>query len=260
MLKRFAPLAGAFALMIGLLAGCENAPTTGPSDNVYTVQGDEAYKALEISSNALNDFSEVITPDEVLNDAAVVLPPDRGRGDTTRRDSLHRPPHHGRDSVHRDSLRRPPHHPRDTARRDSVLRRPRHDANDRPVPVNLQRIIRQLNLTPAQDSLVRLCFVAHRDCMESAAQTYRTARTEAFERYQAALREIQRKLKAGEITREEARASIQTLNRAYRQQVAELEATYKRAAARCHEELKSCVAGHLTAEQLVIWNRLMKRG
>jgi|GEM_PF-5797598 len=257
MLKRFAPMMGAFAIAMGLLAGCQDAPTTSPTGDTYTIQNDEAYKAFELGTTPLNDFSEIPTVDDAI-EAWVLTPPPPPR-DSLRRDSTGRPPlpppPPPRDSLRRDSTGRPPLPPpppqRDTTHRP--------DLGGRLQPINYERVIRQLELTPDQDSLVRLCFADYRQCTQDAAETYRGNRQAVFQRYQEALQELHRKLAAGDITRLEARVLLERLNMTYRQEVAQLEAGYRRALAQCREEFESCVASHLTREQLAIWNRLLGR-
>ncbi len=287
MFKRFVPFAGALALMVGVLAGCQDSPTTSPdTSNAYTVTGDEAYKAFELDATSLNDFSDIVAADEALGDALLLMSPppppdgDSLRGNPPGRDSLRRGPrpdslgNHRPDSTRPDTTRRrprldPPRKDRPTpprrrdsthdGRPDSLRNGGRPDSLGHLLPINYERIIKQLNLTPEQDALVRLCFSAYRDCSRDADARYRTARQEAAGAYQTAIAEIQRKVSAGEITREEARAQINALNTAYRQQVGDLEKAYRSALDGCNSEFKSCVASHLTAEQLAVWERLARR-
>ncbi len=260
MVKRFAPFAGAIALMVGLMAGCQDSPTTGPdSTNIYATQADDGYRTFELDAAPLNDFGEIYSIDEAMDDALGLLPPtdtlrrDPPRPDTLRRDPP-RPDTLRRDPPRPDTLRRDPPRP-DTLRRDP----PRPDTTGHLVPNDYARIIRQLNLTPAQDSLIRLCFADYRQCTQSAATRYRTVRQEAFQRYRAALAEIITKVAAGELTREQARIALDRLNHAYRQQVAELENAYRNALRGCQNEFESCVKSHLTAAQILLWERLTRR-
>lgn len=290
MFKRFVPFAGAIALMVGVLAGCQDSPTTSPdTSNAYTVTGDEAYKAFELDATSLNDFSDIVAADQALDDALLLMSPppdgDSLRGNPPGRDSLRRGPHpdslrrgprpdsldNGRPDTNRRRHPRlgPPRKDRPTpprrgdsthdGRPDSVRNGGRPDSLGHLLPINYERIIKQLNLTPEQDALVRLCFTAYRDCSRDADARYRSARQGAAEAYQAAIAEIQRKVSAGEITREEARAQINALNATYRQQAGELERAYRSALDSCNSEFRSCVASHLTAEQLAVWERLTRR-
>jgi hypothetical protein len=119
-----------------------------------------------------------------------------------------------------------------------------------------QRIIAQLGLTAEQDAAVRLCFEAKRTCDSTSAAEYRTARKTAMDAMHDAMAEIRAQAEAGTITKEQARAAIAELQQAYRAEVQGLLTTFNAATAACRASFEACVEAVLTADQLVIWERL----
>lgn len=274
MLKRFIPVAGAFALMVGALVGCQDTMSTSPeSNNSVTTQSQDPYLAYLAPEEAFNDFQDAPTFDQVMNDPSFLAPPadDPGRGgpgrggddslehrDTTKhgRDTTK---HHGRDTTHRkrpDSLHKGP---RDTTHKDTSRHGKRPEDSLRLKPINYGQIVSQLRLTKGQDSAIRNCFRELNECTRAHAERYRNALKGLRDSLQAELRAIRAAVEAGEMTREEAKARIERLVRKYRGDAAALEAAYKRAIEQCRREFERCVASHLTPEQLRKWEQMIHR-
>jgi polyhydroxyalkanoate synthesis regulator phasin len=268
MLKRFIPVAGAFTLMLALLAGCQDSLTTGPQSTSSVTGSEDPYTAYLAPEEALNDAADAPSFDEVMNDPSFLtpVPGDPGRGgpgrdstrkDTTRRDTTHRKDtvgHGGRDTVRKrpqDSVRRNDRGPKDPG--------PGRGNDSRLRPVNYGQIISQLRLTPAQDSAIRICFRELNECTRSAAARYRNALQDLRDALQTDLREIRAAVESGRITREEARALVADLIAQYRRQAAALEAAYREAIENCRREFERCVASHLTPEQLRRWQAMIRR-
>jgi hypothetical protein len=257
------------------MVGCQDTPATGPDSNTAAEYQRDAYIGYTLTTESLNDFNDAPTLEAVLSGAAfgdAPMPlggddnrgPGKGGRDSADHDSVgNRGPgnrdtsrKHGRDSVdHRDTTRKPP---RDTTQKPprDTTRKP--DTNDHRKPVNYGRIISQLNLTPAQDSLIRLCFSEWRECTHDAATRYRNARKALRDSLIADLRAIHAQVQAGTLTREEARTRIERLITHYRNQGRQLEAAYRHAIADCKHAFDRCVRSHLTREQIAIWERLTR--
>jgi hypothetical protein len=126
-------------------------------------------------------------------------------------------------------------------------------------PVDFGGIIRQLGLSAEQDSLIRLCFAAQRECQKSAEASYKNARRALFDSFQVTLRGIRVAVARGGLSRDEGSARIKAANEAYQTSVAALEASYRQANDACWHDLDGCVRSHLTPEQIAIWATLAKR-
>jgi hypothetical protein len=271
MIRRFAPLAGALALSLTLFIGCSDSGISPSETSPSSVSGTtDPYSYFKQDPAVLTDYSEMFTASEVL-DASVMTPPgrdsvDRGRdsihhnppppppgGDTTRRggDTTHHnpppppPPPPGGDSTHHGDTT---HHPLP----------PNRGANfGHLIPGSLGDIVRRLNLTAAQDSAVRHCFIDYRDCGATAARSYADQRRALADSMRGALENIRTQVQAGTITKAQARTMIDAINAAYRPQVDALGASYRSAMDTCKTAFEACVRAQLTAEQAAIWDRLI---
>ncbi|MEI6091555.1 MAG: hypothetical protein WCR42_13960 [bacterium] len=123
---------------------------------------------------------------------------------------------------------------------------------DRPM---IGKVMRELQLT--EDQIVKLegFNTAHRDCIELTMQTWRDAVAPIIEKANADRKVIMDNLKAGTITRAEARTQLKDLNTAM---CAEIDAlgmkdTIKLAIDACNQTLLDSIKEMLTEEQLVIW-------
>ena len=125
-------------------------------------------------------------------------------------------------------------------------------------PFNFGQVISQLGLSHEQDSLIRLCFAAQRECHMAAEGSYKDARRALFDSLQSALRAIRVAVAGGSITRDEGSARIKAVNDAYRASAMALEASYRQADDACWQDLDGCVRSHLTPEQIAKWAALFK--
>ena len=122
----------------------------------------------------------------------------------------------------------------------------------------LDGVIRQLGLSAEQDSLIRLCFAAQRECKTGAEAAYMAARRPLCDSLQATLRGIRAAVEAGTITRQEASAQLRAADQAYRASVASIEAAYRAALDACQQDFDACVRSHLTPDQAQTWDRLTR--
>ncbi len=81
-------------------------------------------------------------------------------------------------------------------------------------------ILRQLGITEDQGAAIKELISAHRESMKETFEALREANTEIFEQTKADRQVIIDAMKAGEITREEARAQLHELSTAKREAVA----------------------------------------
>lgn len=124
------------------------------------------------------------------------------------------------------------------------------------IPRSYRRAIDSLNLTAEQDSLVALCFADARECGLSAQQAFLTARRAIDSAMRPQLDSIRALVQDGTMTREEARTAIEEIKASYASQVEEMNASFKASIESCRASLDGCIRGHLTEDQLVIWERL----
>jgi hypothetical protein len=120
--------------------------------------------------------------------------------------------------------------------------------------VGYRHIFAELNLTPSQDSLLRVYLQDFRSCAQDDYATYNAARKQAFDSLKAAVDQIRAAVDAGTLTRDEAKAQIQTLVNAYRAQVEPLNAALKAAVDACRATFNTSFEAILTPGQLALWN------
>jgi hypothetical protein len=186
---------------------------------------------------------------------------DNGRGP----DTLHhggdggRGPDTNRLGGHRGRGPEPTLRGGNNGRGDTVRHHDLADTSGGARPVNFGQIVSQLGLSAEQDSLIRLCFAAQRECHQSAETSYKSARRALFDSFQVTLRGIRVAVAGGQITRDEGSARIKAANEAYRTSALALEASYRQADDACWQDLDGCVRSHLTPEQIAKWALLAKR-
>jgi hypothetical protein len=125
------------------------------------------------------------------------------------------------------------------------------------IPRSYRLAVDSLNLTAEQDSLVSLCFEQARSCGLDAQQTFLTARRAIDSAMRPSLDSIRTLVQAGAMTRDQAHTAIDAIKATYATQVREMNAAFTASIDSCRSSLDNCVRGHLTAEQLVIWIRLI---
>lgn len=119
------------------------------------------------------------------------------------------------------------------------------------------RLLKALNLTDDQKAAVGDILHKHHDCVDAAMQTLREHVKTIVDSANAARRDVLAKLRAGEITRDEARAAMKSITERVRTALRNGNIVQ-----RIHEMLKACddefvsnLKGILTPEQLDILQR-----
>ena len=118
---------------------------------------------------------------------------------------------------------------------------------------NYRAAAAQLGLSATQDSLFRGYLADLRTCAEGAATAYRTAREAAFAPYKTTIDSIRAAVKAGTMTREEAKAQLDSIRTAFEAVVAPLNEQLRTEVAACRATFEAAVEAMLTAEQLQRW-------
>jgi hypothetical protein len=246
MTKRFFSMGASVALLMGFVVGCQDSA-------VDATQSADPFAMYSVDETAMTSFSEVPEIDDALFSVMDGDSTDHDNDDDGGRDTVDRDHHGGRDTANhggRDSLR-------DGGRRRGHGRDRGHGhAWGRLENRTYGRILGQLDLTADQTTAIEACFADYRTCARTAADAYRTARGERHDVLQDAIAQVRADLEAGTITEEEARAAVRELIGGYRTDIAALNDTFKAAVQSCQDALDTCIEGNLTAEQLVIWNRL----
>ena len=258
-MKNLFPLGACVALFMGFIVGCQDSV-------VDTAQSADPYAAYAVDMAAMTDFSEMPSVDDALFSVDGDDPRDSSDGGHHGggRDSIDN--HGGRDSIDnhggRDTANHGGGHPggRDSANRVDNHGRGSHHGNGlawgRLENRSYARILNRLDLTADQTTAIQLCFTDFRACAQSGSEAYRTARQEKHDALEAATEQVKADLEAGTITTDEARTAIRALLTTYRTEVEALNTTFKASVQSCQDALDTCIEGHLTADQLVIWNRL----
>jgi hypothetical protein len=234
-------LTGSFALALVAIVGC-NDSTVDATDAVAM----DKYSAYDVDVQTLST-GQIASLDRILEVGGEIptydatMTPDsstcgsRDKGDVFRMDG-------GRDGGHGRHGRG--HGPKGRRGLGELI------------PRSYRRAIDSLNLSAEQDSLVNLCFQQARSCGLDAQQAFLTARRSIDSAMRPSLDSIRTLVKAGTMTREEAHAAIDAIKATYASRVEEMNAAFKASIASCRSSLDSCIRGHLTEDQLVIWERL----
>jgi hypothetical protein len=134
-----------------------------------------------------------------------------------------------------------------------------------PTPAAMQLplvgILKQLNLTADQITEIRAYAKDYFDCISRAQKVLRATEEAIVKRANVARREVFAKLKAGEITREQAARQIATINKAAREAMQNSEAR-KAALAQIKDCLKDYIAKIrliLNDRQLLKFNELLQK-
>jgi len=147
----------------------------------------------------------------------------------------------GRDAAgndHQGDRRRGPHH-----------RNPRGDDG---MVHPFGRCLNQLDLSDEQVAAIREALLAHQECVHGAMEAYRTYMTDLLGKARDARHEIIAKVRAGEMTREEARDALRAIHERIR---AAIESDGVRERIRtmlqgCDEDFRTALSSILTEEQL----------
>jgi hypothetical protein len=126
-------------------------------------------------------------------------------------------------------------------------------------PGPFDRLLKALSLTSDQALKVRVLLDEHKKCVEAALLVFKESNASIIEAANAARKDVLAQLEAGEITREEARAAIRSINESARAAIKNNPVT-----ARVREMLKACdeeflrqLASLLTDEQMAILKRYL---
>lgn len=119
------------------------------------------------------------------------------------------------------------------------------------------RLLRALKLTEEQKGQVGEFLAAHKECVGAAMQVLRDHVSTIMEEANQARADVIEKLRAGEITREEARAAIREINQRAREALknSDVIARVREMLKACDEEFIEKLKGILTPEQLEILQR-----
>jgi hypothetical protein len=291
MLRQFSYILGGVVIGLSVLSGCSNSAVTGPTDSGLTTATDP-YAVLKVDATDFTDFSEIPTADQVMASSFVQDSPTP----FSNPDSLHRKGNdggnggrgpgkggpkpgdstgHGKDTTDHDrdttghGKDTTGHHTGDTLgnHKGDTLGHRNGDTTDHRGRgkqfghLNVdsyKRVVKALNLTAEQDSLIRICFAAYRDCSNGAARDYGSARKTLADSMNSAMRGVKAQVDAGTLTKDQARQAIATIQQNYRTQVQALLTTYQSAIDGCRTAFDSCVRAILTADQLAIWESLVR--
>lgn len=121
---------------------------------------------------------------------------------------------------------------------------------------HLLQILRKLNLSENQKTEVKDFISEHKDCVKGPLQDLRTLVGPILADANAKRKDIIAKYKDGIITREEAKAQIEALNKATRELINNDPgmAIIKSALCDCKSNLFRNIASILTDDQKIIWN------
>lgn len=261
MLNRILPYAGALLLALGVVVGCSENSITEPTTSTST----DPYYVLRPDASAMNDLSELPSLEALITGSGELTapngaPPDTGirpGGGKDGRDTGVKPPKDPRNP--RDTGVKPPRDPRDTGvkppkdPRDTGVKPPKGPGDYGRLNMDsYRRIIKQLQLSPEQDSAVRICFEGYRRCVGDAAKTYGAARQALKKQFDIAMRELRSQPKGADRD-----AALKGLRDKYIADVTALNAGYDAQTKDCQTSFESCVASNLTPDQLTRWTTLL---
>ena len=131
--------------------------------------------------------------------------------------------------------------------KDSV----RGDKSNR--PARLESVLPCLKLTAEQIAKLREFMTANRDCEKAARDQFRATIEPIRQQQKTAIDAIKEQVKAGTLTKADARTQIEALNASLKPAVQAAEAAMKAALEACRASLMANIESILTPEQLVIW-------
>lgn len=223
---------GMVALLAVTIAGCSDSLVdAADSDAVATY---DAYDATLLSETLMTTYGEVPSVEQALladstgTDSAGCSGDPMRRGEPGGRGHGKRGGHdHGRDGGIGDIT---------------------------PLGIrNYRAIASRLGLSAAQDSLLRIYLADLRTCAEEPAAAYRTAREAVFAQYKPGVESIRAAVKAGTMTRDEAKAQLDSIRAAFEASIAPLNETLRAALASCRSTFDAAVEAMLTEQQHAIW-------
>lgn len=124
------------------------------------------------------------------------------------------------------------------------------------------RIFRCLELTDEQMELVKGFLSGHKDCVSPIIDSLRASEKPLLEAARAAHQEVIAKYRAGEITKEEARAELRAIHARLREALQNnpVKAWAQEALQNCRNELMRQIRSVLTEDQQAIWDEWVATG
>ncbi len=132
--------------------------------------------------------------------------------------------------------------------------------DDRPTPparpISLWQILRLMNLTEEQKAEILEYMQDHRECVKAVMMKMKAEQRKLMDSVNNPRKEIMKKVKSGEITREQARERLQHLNENFFKAMHQLRVATCEALKECRKALLDAISGmDLTDEQRSIWDR-----
>jgi hypothetical protein len=232
---------GAMALVAAtIVVGCSDSIVDSASTDAVATY--DAYDATVLNETIMATYGEVPSTNEELMDST--------RVDTTfcSGDSLRGDDHGGRGPGGRGPGGRGGHGGERGHGHDGGI------GNIAPLGIrNYRAAASQLGLTAQQDSLFRQYLADLRSCAGDAAAAYRTAREAAFAPYKTNIDSIRAAVKAGTMTRDEAKVQLDSIRAQFEAVIAPLNEQLRAAVAACRSSFESSVESMLTEAQLQLW-------
>ncbi len=123
-------------------------------------------------------------------------------------------------------------------------------------PIKFEGAFRQLGLSDDQKNAIKALLKSHKDCLVSAREAFLAANEEALAAAKTARQAIVAEVKAGTITRDEAKEAIKAVNQTLRESIeanGSREET-KAALQACFDSFDASIEAILTPDQLAKWN------
>lgn len=123
-------------------------------------------------------------------------------------------------------------------------------------PIHLMQVLQLMNLTEEQKAEVLEYLQAHRECVKAAMMNMQAQQRQLMEQVNNARKTIMEKLKAGEMTREQAKEQLRQLNENFFNAMHKLRVETCEALKECRKALFDAISDmELTEEQRAIWER-----
>jgi Spy/CpxP family protein refolding chaperone len=121
--------------------------------------------------------------------------------------------------------------------------------------LRLGLVFHKMDLTEDQKDSVKIFFDENRDCISTPIQQFREAAKEIMEAKKLALDAIRDSVKAGELTREDAREKIKLINDQTREEIENNEACVEArdAMCACNTNMMENITSILDEDQFLIW-------
>lgn len=136
---------------------------------------------------------------------------------------------------------------------EQPIETPKPDAGKKVTPSPFVDLLRILNLTPEQKTIVETLLKQHKECTQSCIETLKTAEREILINSRVEEQKIKEALKAGTITREQARRELADLKKATQEKLKALPKDKVRECLQgCDTQFLNSLKEILTPEQKII--------